>query len=85
MPMTIEELAENLIKITARLPENQADQVRQFISCSRTKTLGLVAQAANNNNEAQSSNKEGVSLADSPSYLLILNGQRIATANRCCS
>jgi hypothetical protein len=50
MPMTIEELAENLIKITARLPENQADQVRQFISCSRTKTLGLVAQAAINNN-----------------------------------
>jgi len=60
MPMTVEELAQSLIKITARLPENQADQVRQFISCSRTKTLGLVAQAANNTNETQSSNKEGV-------------------------
>lgn len=60
MTITVEELAESLIKITARLPENQAEQVRQSISCSRTKTLGLVAQAASHDNKAESINKEGV-------------------------
>lgn len=43
--MNIEELAQSLIRITSRLPENQAEQVRQYISSSRTKTLGLVAHA----------------------------------------
>lgn len=46
--MNIEELAQSLIKITSRLPENQAEQVRQYISSSRTKTLGLVASAITN-------------------------------------
>lgn len=47
--MTIEELAQNLIKITSRLPERQAEKVRLFISSSRTKTLGLVTQSINKN------------------------------------
>ncbi|CAN5601020.1 hypothetical protein BH11CYA1_BH11CYA1_28680 [soil metagenome] len=54
--MNIDELAQNLIKITARLPEGQAEQVRQFISATRTKTLGLVVHpikqdSANTNEE----------------------------------
>ncbi len=40
--MNVEELAESLVKITSRLPENEADQIRQYISASRVKTLGLV-------------------------------------------
>ncbi len=47
--MTIEELAQNLIKITSRLPEAEAEQVRLFISASRTKTLGLVTEPINKN------------------------------------
>lgn len=43
--MNVDQLAQSLIEITSRLPENQAEQVRQFISTSRTKTLGLVAHA----------------------------------------
>lgn len=54
--MNVEELAQSLIKITSRLPENQAEQVRQLISASRTKTLGLVAHAISNNVNSNNAN-----------------------------
>ncbi len=40
--MNVEELAKSLVKITTRLPENEAEQIRDYIYATRVKTLGLV-------------------------------------------
>jgi uncharacterized protein YwqG len=43
--MNVDDLAEELIEITSRLPATQADKVRQHISSSRARTIGFVASA----------------------------------------
>ncbi|GEM_PF-635042 len=54
LEMGVEELAESLIKITSRLPEKEAEQIRQHISSTRVKTLGLITNAAQDLNNSNS-------------------------------
>jgi len=50
LAMNIEGLAKSLIQITSRLPEKDAEKIRQYISSTRVKTLGLMADKISSTN-----------------------------------